>query len=241
LGDFWNIRNVYPDMDHEAGVSMVLLNTPTAENSFEEIKQDIISRQCHLSDALQRNLIAASSPAPKRSLFMKDLQHLPFQVLVDKYFVQKSRLTVEKASDFSTVKAYWCELMKRLKLQHGCEKIAFYCAGDHTAWLLNDVLPKALWPAFVFDEITAEKHLPVPTRKSTALRGEAITAIVVSSDAHHSSAVRRLLTMCLSELIIIVDPYDGFPAGFIAPKGNMNKGIPLPEVIKRVQPAQLKE
>lgn len=86
LADFWGISAEEVE-DIEKGISMVMLNSLKGKRLFEQIKPQIRYIDKTLADAEKGN-VAIYESAPKgknRDVFLKNLDKMPFDQLVDKY------------------------------------------------------------------------------------------------------------------------------------------------------------
>ena len=219
IGDFWNIQQVFPDMDCRNGVSVALLNTERGKQWFHEVRAELVYRECQLSDALQRNLIGSSTPSPNREEFMRDMIRLPFELLAKRYLSKQAPTSETIDAPLSAaVKAYWLELMRRLHTEYGLCRTALYCAGAHTRWLLDQVLPQELWPACLYDDQLDGKALGIPIKHTKDISLSEVSVMVISTDVHHLAATQRLRNGIASNRVNVVDPYANFPKGFVAPK-----------------------
>lgn len=89
LGDFWGIEKVDRAMDDNMGTSAVLLNTKKGIDFLNKIKDKIVTKEVALSDVLPGNqALLRSIPLPtiNRDEFYKDVDKLPFDVVVKKYY-----------------------------------------------------------------------------------------------------------------------------------------------------------
>lgn len=57
LGDFWGIGRLYPDLDDDKGISMVLVNTPKGEEMFGKIKDEIDSFESDIDTSIAGNKV----------------------------------------------------------------------------------------------------------------------------------------------------------------------------------------
>lgn len=73
IGDFWNISNVYPDMDDDKGISSVLINTEIGNTIFEDCKDELVYRSLSVYDTYQPALSFSPVKPEGRSTFFSDL------------------------------------------------------------------------------------------------------------------------------------------------------------------------
>jgi coenzyme F420-reducing hydrogenase beta subunit len=95
LGDFWGIENVFPEMDDDKGISLLVINSVKGEKTFEELKEQMTYRETDLDAAISYNTAYVESCAePKNRLaFFKDLDKKKFDKLYKKYYIKDPFLT----------------------------------------------------------------------------------------------------------------------------------------------------
>ncbi len=89
LGDFWGIENFDKTMDDNLGTSVVLLNSQKGITFFDSIKDEIKTKEMPLSAVLPGNqalLHSIAKPIINRGEFYRDVDRLPFDVVVKKYY-----------------------------------------------------------------------------------------------------------------------------------------------------------
>ena len=72
IGDFWNIRNVYPDMDDDKGISSVQINTEAGNSIFEMCKDELVFRGLSVSDIYQPALFFSPKKPEGRDKFFSE-------------------------------------------------------------------------------------------------------------------------------------------------------------------------
>ena len=84
VGDFWGIEKVFPKIDDNKGVSLVLVNSEKGKAFWKEhIKDEIL--ECEIDKCLQRNL---QIPTPRSSLteeFWIDYMNCDYKKIIRKY------------------------------------------------------------------------------------------------------------------------------------------------------------
>lgn len=87
LGDFWGIKNHYPEMYNKSGVSAIIINTEKGNELFNNINKDIEYKECKLEEIVSGNpSLKISGKEPKtRTNFFKDLDNLSISNLTKKY------------------------------------------------------------------------------------------------------------------------------------------------------------
>ena len=117
LADFWGIEKKHPELDNDAGTSLVFLNSEKGQTFFKGTGALLYSWECSLADAEEGNPCLGKSPAegPVRKAFFKDVDSFPFEDLCRKYFNParrgrdiKTRLAekIRKAARFMR-EGYW--------------------------------------------------------------------------------------------------------------------------------------
>lgn len=89
LFDCWHVNKFDKSMDDDYGTTMVLLHTEKGMNLFNEIKPLIRFCKADVRKAIELDGIMASKcPTinPQREQFFKDVNNMPFDALIKKYF-----------------------------------------------------------------------------------------------------------------------------------------------------------
>ncbi len=87
LGDFWGIKNHYPEMYNKEGVSAIIINTDIGINIFNSIKDNLEYKDCDLDKILSGNpSLKVSSKRPvEKDEFFKELDNTSISDLTNKY------------------------------------------------------------------------------------------------------------------------------------------------------------
>lgn len=89
LGDFWNVESVFPELNDNKGISMVLLNSDKGKKLFETVRKEFYATNKGLSYELAKKCnpaIYKSQPYPAvRSAFYADMNNMSFCRLSEKY------------------------------------------------------------------------------------------------------------------------------------------------------------
>ena len=87
LGDFWGIKNHYPEMYNKDGVSAIIINTNLGDQIFNNIKEDLEYKKCDLEKILSGNpsLRVSSKRPKKRDKFFVELDNTNINELAKKY------------------------------------------------------------------------------------------------------------------------------------------------------------
>lgn len=106
LGDFWGIKNHYPEMYNKSGVSAIIINTKQGEELFNNINKDIEYKECKLEEILSGNpSLKISGTEPKtRDNFFKEIDKLSISELTKKYQKKISLLSKIKRKLKSLIK-----------------------------------------------------------------------------------------------------------------------------------------
>ena len=106
------------------------------------------------------------------------------------------------------VRQSWRTLMLNNKEKYGGKRVAFYGAGFHSQWLLEQVLPVELWPARIYDDCVRAVPITIPVMSTDRISLKDTAVIVVSSDTHHFTMTQALHNRSETAGIAIVDPYE---------------------------------
>ena len=106
LGDFWGIKNHYPEMYNKTGVSAIIINTEKGNEIFKEIINNLEYKECKLEEIVSGNpSIKISGKEPKnRNKFFKEIDKLSVQELSNKYKKKFSILNKIKRKIKSLIK-----------------------------------------------------------------------------------------------------------------------------------------
>jgi len=92
IADFWGIEKICPEMDDTKGTSLVFINTPKGKGIFEKVKVQCKTKPVSIHGGIKYNPRAIKSREydwkkleAKRVKLFKNLDILPFEVLVKKY------------------------------------------------------------------------------------------------------------------------------------------------------------
>jgi acetyltransferase-like isoleucine patch superfamily enzyme len=89
LGDFWGIENFDAAFSDDKGTSVVLVNSERGERMYADVESAIVCSKRSLAEALPANqALIRSIPRPHldRDAFFADLEAMPFDRIVKKYF-----------------------------------------------------------------------------------------------------------------------------------------------------------
>lgn len=92
LGDFWGIKQYYPEMYDKQGVSAVIVNTLKGEKVFNSILGDLNYKECNINEITHGNpcLIKSVTRPNDRDIFFNDIDKMDIPELVKKYVPKKS-------------------------------------------------------------------------------------------------------------------------------------------------------
>lgn len=85
IGDFWGIKESYPEIYNPNGVSVVLVHTKLGLDLFEQSKNLLHWIETDIKNSLQPNLVHPTSKSPLREMFMKDYVTYGIEYILKKY------------------------------------------------------------------------------------------------------------------------------------------------------------
>lgn len=95
LGDFWGIEHVAPELDHNLGTSLVMVNTDKGAHFFDGVCQKLTLKAVDLDKALRGNgpvILGNPLPYPKgieRGAFFRAIDERPFSECAAEFFPYK--------------------------------------------------------------------------------------------------------------------------------------------------------
>lgn len=94
LGDYWGIKNYYPEMYNKEGVSAIIINTENGKQIFNSICSDINYKKCTIDEITNGNpcLIESVKRPVNRDKFFNDIEKKSTNELVKKYIPKVSLL-----------------------------------------------------------------------------------------------------------------------------------------------------
>ncbi len=92
LGDFWGVKNYYPEMYNKEGVSAIIINTEIGKEIFDNVKDSIEYKDCTIDEILGGNqsLKKSGNMPSKREEFFSDIDNMSTNELVNKYVPKRS-------------------------------------------------------------------------------------------------------------------------------------------------------
>ena len=92
LADFWGINKIYPDMDDDKGVSLVITHSEKADRIFYKLKREIIWEKVDIDKAIMFNpsMIKSVECNLKRNLFFESL--INKKISVDKLIYKYTKI-----------------------------------------------------------------------------------------------------------------------------------------------------
>lgn len=87
LGDYWGIASKYPELDNDAGTSLLLVNTDKGRVMLKGCADNIYFKRCDLSHAISGNpsIISSVKVPTLREKYFKDLNKREFEYVIKKY------------------------------------------------------------------------------------------------------------------------------------------------------------
>lgn len=102
IGDFWGIELIDPAFDSPKGISKIVLNSPKGKEYFESLDSFVV-KQYSVEESIYNNppshtmLETAKRPEEnKRRQFFKDIQIMPFDQCVVKYYPEDKLLPIKR-------------------------------------------------------------------------------------------------------------------------------------------------
>ena len=110
IGDFWGVEKVFPDMDDNKGLSLVLVNSGKGRRFFAEFIQeaDVKIRETKTKKCLQRNLQIPTPRSKKTEDFWNDYLKCDYKKIVRKY----GQVRIYERPDFSVLNCWQKKLEK---------------------------------------------------------------------------------------------------------------------------------
>lgn len=106
IGDFWGIKNVFPDFDYYSGVSFVMANSEKGQHFLNEVieeNSEIITSQCDVKDVIQPNFYHPTKKSIIRNRVWRDYQIKGIAYIVKEYSsnnrIIKCRVILKKIFD----------------------------------------------------------------------------------------------------------------------------------------------
>ena len=92
LGDFWGVKNKYPEMYNKAGVSAIIVNTNKGLDIFNNINKNLEYKECTIDNILPGNpsLVNSSIKPKNREEFFDNFERANTNELVKKYVPKTS-------------------------------------------------------------------------------------------------------------------------------------------------------
>ncbi len=94
IGDYWSLNEHDQSFNNDMGISVVLVNSPKGEAYFEEVKKRLTYKETPLEWAVSGNPTLNESItriSDKRDEFFKNLDKYPFDTLMERYLLPKSK------------------------------------------------------------------------------------------------------------------------------------------------------
>lgn len=89
LADFWGITKIFPDLNDDKGISLVVVNTDKGEWLFANIKESLYTRETDLGLAIKGNpsLVKSSLINPQAHKFLCEFKKKDLYAILKKYCV----------------------------------------------------------------------------------------------------------------------------------------------------------
>ncbi len=116
LADFWGIDNIFPNMNDDKGISIVMINSEKGGELFDKIKDKIIFQETEINPALTEYNSAATKSVKSplvRKEFMDRISQMDINILLKEYVGLKKKQII----DYRV--RYWASRVKRKLLGKG--------------------------------------------------------------------------------------------------------------------------
>ena len=112
MGDFWGIESVFPEIDDNKGISLVIVNTLKGKEAFSMISEKFLSKNTEIENCLQHCLVAPVIKPRQYEKFWEDYINEGFLFVYKKYLSggikgtvkRKIRIMLEKAGIWKCIK-----------------------------------------------------------------------------------------------------------------------------------------
>lgn len=88
LADFWGINNIYPDIDDDKGISLVIVHSIKGSNLFEKLKTNMFCIEVNIDNAIKYNksmIISVKNNIERNKFFSELLNYDYIETLIEKY------------------------------------------------------------------------------------------------------------------------------------------------------------
>ena len=87
LADFWGVEKLYPDLNDDKGVSLVMIHSPKGSDAFLQVKDTLVTQTVDFESAISQNssMTASVKINPLSKRFYKDLTKMPVDRVIEKY------------------------------------------------------------------------------------------------------------------------------------------------------------
>ncbi len=96
IGDFWGIKERFPDIYTEDGVSLAISHTEKGEFMLQHASKLADLNECAISECLQPNLEKPTEVSPERDRFWKEYKKHGFMYVFKRYTGQSKVYKIEK-------------------------------------------------------------------------------------------------------------------------------------------------
>lgn len=88
LADFWGINDIYPDIDDDKGISLVIVHSIKGSNLFEKLKTNMFCIEVNIDNAIKYNksmIISVKNNIERNKFFSELLNYDYIETLIEKY------------------------------------------------------------------------------------------------------------------------------------------------------------
>ena len=82
LADFWGINNIFPELDDDKGISLMIVNSKKGKKILDKIKSNCIYKETDFENSIKYNvsMIKSCSMPENRAKFLTDIKNKSFDV-----------------------------------------------------------------------------------------------------------------------------------------------------------------
>ncbi len=114
IADFWSIRKQEPKWDDNRGTSLIIVNSNKGNDLLANSQSELSIHLCSLDYIAGNSNFFRSSPRPRnRERFFKDLDQLPFKLIIEKYMTPPNALIQSVLKHVKYIKSLFKKLIGR--------------------------------------------------------------------------------------------------------------------------------
>ena len=89
LADFWGVQHVFPKMDDDKGISIIMVNSLKGQALFDKIKEELVINNQKVDigiiERYNSSIVKSATAHKSREDFFKDINRIEFDDLINKY------------------------------------------------------------------------------------------------------------------------------------------------------------